>query len=254
MEFKYEVGPIGVWLIPCLKDNYIFVIHHSGVNKTIVVDPCESDKVREFLKNHSWNLDEVWITHHHNDHIGGVRELKELFSPLIRGSQQIPGRIPGVTTTMTASSHWNLGAFDISVLELPGHTHDHIAFWVRDQRHSLLFSGDVLFGLGCGRLFEGTYEEMFTSLEKVSSLPSTTKIFCSHEYTELNLEFSLQMAPDLMPLQMRAIEIRERRGQGIPTVPLTLSEELATNLFLRALKAPSPREEFQTLRDSRNKF
>lgn len=254
MAFKCEAGSVVVWLIPCLKDNYIFLINEVESGQTIVVDPSDAAPVSEFLEQHSLTLNEIWVTHHHSDHIGGVVALKEKFAPVVRGSLQIPHRIPGVNLAVNQKSQWTMGNFEVSVLELPGHTQDHIAYWMRNQNHSLLFSGDVLFGLGCGRLFEGSYEEMFGSLKKIAELPESTKIFCSHEYTEMNLRFSLQVAPDFDPLYSRTEKIKNLRSQGLPTVPLSLFEELETNLFLRTLKSPWALEEFRTLRESRNKF
>jgi hydroxyacylglutathione hydrolase len=237
-----------------LQDNYIFLLQEHHSKQTIVVDPGDATTVLNFLRNHSFPIEEIWVTHHHRDHVEGVKELKTAFSALVRGSAQIPGRIPELTTAVTQNTSWALGEFTVQVLELPGHTHDHLAYWVHTESHSLLFSGDVLFGLGCGRLFEGSFEEMFSSLQRISALPPETHIFCTHEYTQQNLEFSLVQAPDLEALSVRATKVRALRRNCQPTVPLRLSEELQSNLFMRSLMEPMGLETFKSLREARNVF
>lgn len=249
-----------IWLLPCLKDNYIFIIYFPSVSQTIVVDPAQSDIVIQFLESKGLRLNEVWVTHHHPDHIGGVIDLKNYYNCAVRGAISIPGRIPGVSLPMDGNSHWSLSSFEIKVLELPGHTFDHRAYWIYssqpkdDRKISLLFSGDVLFGLGCGRIFEGSHDQMVASLQKVIQLPSYTQIFCSHEYTELNLSFTLVEGANDSKILERQQRIQKLSLQGRPTVPLSLQEELETNLFLKALESNDPLETFTSLREKRNKF
>jgi hydroxyacylglutathione hydrolase len=232
----------------------------------VVVDPAESSTVVAFLETPSIKaliprIDEIWVTHHHHDHTGGVLALQKMFNSVVRISalnttlttdeSQSPSTFAKRISYDTAS--WRWGDLTAEILTLPGHTRDHIAFWLHDESHSLLFSGDVLFGLGCGRVFEGTYAQMLESLRTIAQLPESTQIYCAHEYTAQNLEFSLQQEPNDPLIQARAHSIRERRFKGAPTVPLTLSEEKQTNLFLRALQAPEPLEVFTALRDRRNR-
>lgn len=251
---KIECGSLRVTLLPCLGTNYIFILQSLANNKIVVVDPGEFAIVDHFLQAHGLRLDEIWITHHHADHISGVLPLLAKYSCDVRGSLQVPGRIPGVNKEAYEGCHWNYGDYDVTVLALPGHTRDHIAYWMTDGEHSLLFSGDVLFGLGCGRIFEGTYSEMLQSLQKISKLPENTHIFCSHEYTKDNLVFSKWVREGDLALQRRESQLEQKFRQRIPTVPLLLKEELASNLFLRSLSADHPLEEFQLLRDKRNNF
>lgn len=243
-----------VWLLPCLTDNYIFVFYNSENKTTVVVDPADGLIVEQFLKNKSLKLDEIWVTHHHADHIGGVLDLKDHYSCEVRGSTQIKGRIPGVSIPTQQLPAWDFGHFKVSVLDLPGHTHDHIGYWMRDESNSLLFSGDVLFGLGCGRLFEGTYEQMVESLKKIMSLPGETKIFCSHEYTKNNLDFTLIQKPHDLKIEERKNKIINQLNHHIPTVPLTLKEEMETNLFLQSIQSENPLTEFRAIRELRNQF
>ena len=257
-NYEFKFGGWTVYLLPCLLDNYIFVLHHEQIIKTIVVDPAESNVVRRFLQKKNFNLDEIWITHHHVDHIGGVVSLKDIYSCKVRGSVKIPGRIPEVDYSTESESHWSISEFEVSVLELPGHTHDHIAYWLKNEKYSLLFSGDVLFGLGCGRLFEGSYEQMFSSLKIIYSLPDNTQVFCTHEYTEQNLKFtqSLISIHD-EAIDQRAQMVEGRRKADLPTVPLSLLEEKQTNLFLRvftSINSVDSYNEFRRLRELRNNF
>jgi len=251
---------IRIWLLPCLKDNYIFIIYFPEVSQTIVVDPAQSDIVIQFLESKGLELNEIWVTHHHSDHIGGVIDLKKYYNCEVRGAVSIPGRIPGVSIPVDGSSHWSLSEFEIKVLELPGHTLDHKAYWIHsselndERKISLLFSGDVLFGLGCGRLFEGSYDQMVASLQKVIQLPPYTQIFCSHEYTELNLSFTLSENANDSKILERQQRIQKLRLQGKPTVPLKLEEELETNLFLKVLESKDPLGAFTLLREKRNKY
>ncbi len=253
-KVRLQYSSLTVWLLPCFADNYIFCIYNDEDKKTIVVDPGEGTVVERFLNQQGFFLNEIWITHHHSDHIDGVFYLKEKYACVVRGSVQISGRIPGVTLSVEESSFWEWGSFKVDVLNLPGHTRDHIGYWIYDKKHSLLFSGDVLFGLGCGRLFEGTFEQMKDSLNKIMALPKKTQVFCSHEYTGKNLEFTLSQAIKDTKIEMRESKIIESLRKGQPTVPLDLHEEMKTNLFLKALQSDSPLQEFRFLREKRDHF
>lgn len=254
MTTELQFSSLKVWLLPCLTDNYIFVFYNSENQNTIVVDPADGLIVEKFLKFNGLCLNEIWVTHHHADHIGGVLYLRDQYSCEVRGSTQIKGRIPGVSISVNDVSEWSFGHFKVQVLELPGHTHDHIGYWLRDEKESLLFSGDVLFGLGCGRLFEGTYEQMMNSLKKIMDLPEGTQVFCAHEYTKRNLDFTLEQKPHDLKIEVRKNKILNQMQKHLPTVPLTLKEEIETNLFLRAINSANSLAEFRSLRELRNHF
>jgi hydroxyacylglutathione hydrolase len=248
------IGNLQVWVLSCLEDNYVFVLHDSKTQTTVVVDPAEAQVVNKLLASRALNLSEIWITHHHADHVGGVSQLHQEHKAEVRGSLQIPGRIPCVTKAIDKASSWKFGEWTVSVLALPGHTLDHVGYWLSREQDSLLFSGDVLFGMGCGRIFEGTNEQMLESLTQIANLPDCTQVFCSHEYTERNLEFHLQQEPVNDATIMRRDRVRTLRRQRLPTVPLALQEEKETNLFLRVLREKSPLEMFRALREARNHF
>lgn len=252
--FQYQFGSLKVSLLQCLQDNYVFVLQSSLGTSCVVVDPTESLLVDDFLIEQDASVEEIWITHHHHDHIGGVASLKEKYRCAVRGAQIVPGRLADVTQPIAEGASWSWAEYQVTVLALPGHTLDHMAYWLRSAEHSLLFSGDVLFGAGCGRVFEGTYEQMLESLQKIAQLPEHTQVFCSHEYTQKNLEFSLSVLPNDRLLKARASQVEALRAQGKPTVPLLLSEEKQTNLFLRTLRFQNAITEFTKLRDWRNRY
>lgn len=262
--FQYQYGPLTVWIMKCLQDNYAFILQLSKTSNstkssyTWVIDPPESDPINHFLSKNQFTLDEIWMTHHHSDHIGGVKNLKSHFHSLVRGNTTFSDRLPPIDLPINDPSHWNVEGIEISILHLPGHTHDHIGYWIQVENHSLLFSGDVLFGLGCGRLFEGTYKQLLDSLEKISKLPQNTLIFCSHEYTESNLQFTLQQnitePKFIQNIEKRKLKIKTERSLNLPTIPLSLEEEKRTNLFLLALEKENPLDELQKIREARNNF
>ncbi|MEY4617763.1 MAG: hypothetical protein RJB66_2723 [Pseudomonadota bacterium] len=248
-----DYGSLTVSLLPCLKDNYVFVLEEASTGAVIAVDPPNSETIRSYLDERHLALSEIWITHHHHDHVGGVLELQQHYSCKVRGSAEIPGRIPGLTHSVQKTGSWYIDDFQVCVLTLPGHTLDHIAYWLKNNHYSILFSGDVLFGFGCGRVFEGTYEQMIESLNKITSLPDATEVYCAHEYTESNLRFTESLCND-EDIRLRGEQVRDLRRSHQPTVPLSLSEEKRTNLFLRALTHSNAIAEFGRLRDLRNTF
>jgi hydroxyacylglutathione hydrolase len=217
--------------IPVLKDNYVYLIHDGETGETAAVDPAEADPVLEALAANGWTLTHVLNTHHHGDHVGGNLELKRRTGCRIVGSERDLNRIPGIDVAVGETAVFKLGNAEVRVFDVPGHTRAHIAFWFAGA--DALFCGDTLFALGCGRLFEGTPEEMWRSLEKLRVLPPETKVYCAHEYTQSNARFALTVEPGNAALKERASQINELRRQNKPTVPSTLKEELATNPFLR---------------------
>lgn len=218
--------------IPVLSDNYIYLIHDSDENVTAVVDPAVADPVLDKLEQQKWHLDYILNTHHHSDHIGANLRLKELTGCSIIGAEKDKHRIPGIDKMVAEESRVFIGRHDATIIDLPGHTAAHIAFWFKDD--ALLFCGDTLFSLGCGRLFEGTPEQMWCSLLKIRQLPAQTKVYCAHEYTETNARFALSLEPDNQQLKELIQTIRERRSQGRPTIPSSLEIENQFNPFLRA--------------------
>lgn len=245
---------INIYCLPALKDNYIFILHFLNEDRVIAVDPSEPESVEKFLKSKNLSLSEIWITHHHSDHIGGVNLLQAEYQCLVRGSGQRQGLIPKLSHPVEDQIVWNWGNSTISILFLPGHTLDHVGYWVQTSTTSLLFSGDVLFGLGCGRVFEGTYEMMLQSLHTIFLLPEKTLVFCSHEYTLNNIEFAQNVLGDFETLRERIAKVRKQRAQGLATVPLVLEEELKTNPFLLSLQSDQPLLVFTRYRDLRNNF
>lgn len=248
--------------VPAFRDNYIWVLEAGG--RAIVVDPGDAAPVFAHLAQHRLALAAVWLTHHHADHVGGVAELlRQHPETPVRGpaAESITGVGEGLRggETFAALGHrWR-------VLAVPGHTRGHIAYYTPGT----LFCGDVLFGLGCGRLFEGTPAVMYASLQTLAALPDDTAIYCAHEYAELNLPFALRVEPGNAVLGERAAEIRRRREAGRPTVPMSLREERASNPFLRVAVPevaaaargfdPSVQEDdpvavFAALREWRNRF
>ncbi len=244
-----------VELLPIFEDNYVFLLIDENKQEAIVVDPGEARKVSNFLTEHRLKLTGVLLTHHHRDHIGGVKDLIAKHPAPVYAPMKNKAQIPDGEIWVQEGDEVNIGSVHFSVMELPGHTLGHVAFW--NDEFKWLFSGDVLFGLGCGRLFEGTYEQMYDSLQRIKNLPAETLIYCTHEYTETNLQFckmlcSLDNSPitgDDEDLEMYENELLNRRGIGIPSVPLKLSIETKVNPFLLAHSV----EQFTYLRDLRNK-
>ena len=237
-----------VFLLPVLQDNYIYILHDISTKKTAVVDPALAEPVETFLKQNKWSLDLILNTHHHPDHTGGNLKLKQKWQCPIAGFSKDTYRLPGVDWSLKEGEKGSFGSSLFQVLFLPGHTLWHIAYWFFEEKK--LFIGDTLFAMGCGRLFEGTAEQMFHSLSQIKALPQDTKIFSAHEYTEKNGAFALSQDPENADLKVRMREVRAKRAKGQATQPFLLSEELKTNPFLRAKTV----EEFRLLREKRDQF
>ena len=215
--------------IPAFKDNYIWGLVDTGSGRATVVDPGDATPVRTWLTNNGLALDAILITHHHGDHVGGVRDLLADHDVSVHGPAH--GRIPGCTHPVSEGDRVTVAglAEPLEVREVPGHTLDHIAY-TDGQR---LFCGDVLFTGGCGAVFEGTNDQMFASLERFADLPDPCEVYCAHEYTLENLDFARRVEPESPALQRRLEGAQATRARGEPTVPATLGEERATNPFLR---------------------
>lgn len=217
--------------IPVLTDNYIYLIHDPDSKQTAVVDPAVAEPVLAVLKNLNWKLSYIFNTHHHGDHVGGNLELKSRTGCKIVAAKSDYHRIPGIDIGMQNGDSFALGQHQIKIIETSGHTSGHIVYHFPDD--GLLFCGDTLFVMGCGRLFEGTAQQLWQSLQKLKKLPAATKVYCAHEYSLNNGKFALTVEPDNQALQTRVIEIKQLRRNSQPTVPSTIGEELATNPFFR---------------------
>ena len=219
-------------IIPCLKDNYSYVIIDLKNKNTCVVDPSESKPIINFLEKNNLQLNYILNTHHHYDHVGGNTDLKKKYKAKIVGFEGDCERIPEIDIMLKDGEIWKQDNFEAKVIHIPGHTLGHICFYFYNENN--LFTGDTLFSLGCGRIFEGTYEQMFTSLEKIKKLPSKTKIYCGHEYTLQNSKFCITYDSKNLNLIKKIQEIKEKLTKNKPTIPSTIEEELKNNIFLRS--------------------
>ena len=217
---------------PCLSDNYGVLIHDPKANVTASIDAPDAAAVDAALEENGWTLTHILTTHHHADHTGGNRALKEEHGCTIVGPRPEQGKVPGIDVAVGEGDTVAFGSHVAKVFETPGHTAGHIAYLFEGA--GVAFVGDTLFALGCGRLFEGSAETMWSSLQKIMQWPEATTIYCGHEYTLSNAEFALTVDPANEELKARADEIRALRADGKPTLPTTLRLELATNPFLRA--------------------
>mgnify|MGYP003342819928 FL=1 len=218
--------------IPALKDNYLWLAVEPSAGAVAVVDPAEAEPVRAKLKELGLTLTHILNTHHHSDHTGANLALKEEFGLTIVGPRADRDRIPGIDVAVGDGDIVRLGNAQATVFDVPGHTRGHIAYWFAGS--DALFCGDTLFALGCGRLFEGTPEQMWQSLSKFRTLPDSAHVYCAHEYTLANARFALTVDPGNDALKARAAQVAALRDAGRATVPSTLGEERATNPFLRA--------------------
>jgi hydroxyacylglutathione hydrolase len=218
--------------IPVLRDNYVYLARDQVSGVCAAVDPAVAEPVLAVLDRLGWRLTHILNTHHHHDHVGGNLELKRATGCTIVGNRHDARRIPGIDVLVDESDELALGAQKARVLDIPGHTIGHIAYWFREA--NALFCGDTMFSLGCGRLFEGTPGQMWSSLRKLRELPGDTRVYCAHEYTESNARFALAIDPGNQALRRRADQVRALRREGRPTVPSTLTVERAANPFLRA--------------------
>jgi hydroxyacylglutathione hydrolase len=226
------MAALAIELVPLLKDNYAYLLHDRGSGATAVVDPSEADPVMAVAKARGWRLTHILNTHHHWDHSGGNLRIKEATGCTIVGPGPDEARIPGIDIALDDGDRFALGSSAAEVLFIPGHTRGHIAFWFADAQ--AVFCGDTLFALGCGRMFEGTPQQMWGSLDRLRQLPPETRVYCGHEYTQANARFALTIEPKNIALVTRAQRVNATRAAGHATVPSTMAEERATNPFLRA--------------------
>ena len=218
--------------IPCLSDNYVWLVREPKSGAVAVVDPAEAAPVERELAARGWRLTHILNTHHHGDHVGGNAALKAATRCTIVGPRADRERIPGIDVALGDGDEFAFGAEAARVFDVPGHTRGHIAFWFGES--AALFCGDTMFLMGCGRLFEGTPAQMWASLGKFKTLPPSTRVYCAHEYTQSNARFAMSVDGANRVLAARTEAVAAARARGEATVPGTLGDELATNPFLRA--------------------
>ena len=249
-------------IVPCLQDNYSFVIHNTETGTVGVVDPSEFEPINNFIKIKFKKIDYILNTHHHFDHTGGNLDLQKKYGAKIIGFKKDERRIPGINIKLSDNENFKLGNIDFEIFFIPGHTSGHICFYSKSEK--VIFTGDTLFSLGCGKVFEGTHQEMLRSLNFIKKLPVDTKIFCGHEYTKKNLDFCIKYEINNNKLEERKKWIISRLDQKLPTIPITLKEELNTNIFLRCdnpevkksldMEDSTELEVFKKLRDLKDVF
>lgn len=218
--------------VQALHDNYVHLLHDPATGATAAVDPSQAAPVVAALAARGWTLTHVLCTHHHSDHTGGNVALREATGCAVIGARADAARIPAVTDLVDDDARITVGGASARVISIPGHTSGHIAFHFEGD--GLLFCGDTLFSLGCGRMFEGTPEQMWSSLCRLRALPGETRVYCGHEYTQANGRFALTVEPHNEALLRRVAEVDKLRAAGRPTVPSLLADERAANPFLRA--------------------
>lgn len=221
--------------IPCLQDNYGYLIHDPASGLTATIDTPDAEAIGRALAGCGWKLDYILNTHHHFDHAGGNLALKTKTGCLIVGSRADAARIPGIDVLVGDGDTFALGSHVARILETPGHTVGHICYVFEADRAA--FVGDTLFSLGCGRLFEGTPAQMWASLQKLMALPDDTRVYCAHEYTQGNGRFAVTMEPRNPALAARVADVARLRAASQPTIPSTIGLEKATNPFLRPASA-----------------
>ena len=218
--------------IPVLSDNYVWLVHEPDSKETMVVDPAVAEPVLAEAAERGWTITQIWNTHWHPDHTGGNAAIKEATGCHITGPEAEKERIPTLDTMVREGDRVKLGEVTAEVIDVPAHTAGHIAFHIPSE--NLAFVGDTLFAMGCGRLFEGTAEQMYDNMRKLEALPDSTQIYCAHEYTKSNGEYALVAEPDNVAVKERMAEVVEMRARGEATVPTTIELERATNPFMRA--------------------
>lgn len=228
------VAPMQLHAIPAFVDNYLWTLVDG--DRAVVVDPGDAAPVRAFLHSNKLQLQAILITHHHPDHVGGILSLLGDRPVPVYGPRDEAGTIPGITHLLADGDQIDVLAQRFDVIAVPGHTLGHIAYH-QAADPGVLLCGDTLFSAGCGRLFEGTPEQMHASLGRLAALPDQTRIYCTHEYTLSNLAFALAVEPGNAALTARAQEVRRLRDAGQPSLPTTLASERATNPFLRTAEA-----------------
>lgn len=234
--------------IPVLSDNYVWLVHEPMSAETMVIDPAVAEPVLAEAERRGWTITQIWNTHWHPDHTGGNEAIKAATGCVITGPEAEQARIPTLDRTVKEGDTVSLGNVVAEVIDVPAHTAGHIAYYVPGDNAA--FVGDTLFAMGCGRLFEGTAEQMFDNMRKLEKLPDETRVYCAHEYTEANGRYAVTAEPDNEALGKRMAEVVAMRENGEATVPTTIGLERATNPFMRAGSA----EELAARRAAKDAF
>ena len=235
-------------IIPCLQDNYAYLIIDEKKNIGCVIDPSESAPIIEYLEKNKINLKFILNTHHHFDHVGGNKKLKEKYGANVIGFKGDKDKIPGIDILVDDQEIWKYESFESKIIHIPGHTLGHVCFYFYNNKS--IFTGDTLFSLGCGRIFEGTYSQMYESLKKIKDLPQDTQVFCGHEYTIQNSKFCMLHDKNNENLKKKIKEVKKKLQNNLPTIPSTIKDELECNIFLRSNNI----ETFSKLRDLKDNF
>jgi hydroxyacylglutathione hydrolase len=253
------VTTLPVTAIPCLNDNYAWGIALEE-GSAAVVDPSEAAPVQRWLDGAGLTLRWILLTHHHGDHIGGAEALARRHGARIAGAAADRHRLPPLDRTLEDGQRLEIGGLSARVFAVPGHTSGHLAFVVEDA----LFAGDALFSFGCGRVFEGTHAQMWSSMLRLRALPGHARLCCGHEYTAANLRFARHLLPDEPDLAQAERQVAQRRSQGLPTLPTPMGEQIALNPFLRCddpamrarlgLEDRAPAEVFAAIRSRKDRF
>jgi hydroxyacylglutathione hydrolase len=254
--------PVEIRQIPCLSDNYAVIVHEPESKTTALIDAPEAAPILAALDKEGWTLTHILITHYHPDHVQGIADIRQKFEVPVYGPRGEADKIPAISTKLAEGDTAEAGPLRASVIETPGHTAGHIVYHFENEK--LLFAGDTLFALGCGRPFERPPEVLWKSLLKLRALPADTQVYCGHEYTLGNAKFAVTVDPENGPLKARLQDIDAKRAKGEPTVPSLMGEEIATNPFLRAdhpdvqealgMSGKDPGAVFAELRERKNNF
>ena len=218
--------------IPVLNDNYVWLLHDDASKETVVVDPAVAGPVLEAAQQRGWTISQIWNTHWHGDHVGGNAAIKAATGCTITGPAAEAEKIGTLDRMVREGDSVCIGAHRATVLAVPAHTAGHIAYHLADDH--MIFVGDTLFAMGCGRLFEGTAAQMFANMQRLAELPDDTIVYCAHEYTQSNGRFALTVEPDNDALHARMAQVDAARSRGEATVPTSIGQERATNIFMRA--------------------
>ena len=235
-------------IIKCLQDNYSYILINEKNHEACVIDPSESKPIIKYVEKNEIKLKFILNTHHHYDHVGGNKDLKKKYGCKVVGFEGDKYRIPEIDILLKDKETWTEDKFIAQIYHIPGHTSGHICFYFKNEK--ILFTGDTLFSLGCGRIFEGTYEQMFKSLSIIKSFPAETKIYCGHEHTLNNSKFCIKNDKSNSSLKNKIKEIKIRLANGEPTIPSNLEDELKCNIFLKAKDLAT----FTKLRDLKDNF
>lgn len=224
--------PAEIRLFPCLSDNYGVLLHDPASGATAAIDAPEAGPVEAALTAAGWRLSDILVTHHHHDHVGGIAALKARHGARVVAPRDEAAKIPAVDATVADGDTVSVGTLTARAIATPGHTLGQINYFFPEAK--LLFAGDTLFSIGCGRVIEGTPEMMWQSLKTLRELPDDTAVYCGHEYTAANIRFALTIEPGNAALKARADEVQRQRAEGKPTIPTLMGEEKRANVFLRA--------------------